>query len=44
VTGMKKETNQKAAGGVVIHTGRRAEEAGCSEGSCQESASSSEPA
>lgn len=33
------DTNQKAAGGAVLRTSRRVEEAGHSEGSYQESAS-----
>lgn len=37
------DTNQKAAGGAVLRTSRRVEEAGRSEGSYQESASNSGP-
>lgn len=36
-------TNQKAATGAVIRTGRTVEEVGQSEGSCQESASNLAP-
>lgn len=42
VTGMTR-TNQKAAAGAVIRTGKKAGEAGRSEGSYQELTSSSEP-
>lgn len=40
---MIRETNQKAAGGAVLRTGRRAEEAGHSENSYQELASNLGP-